>query len=192
MMLNCMMLTFCMPIESDIVNQYKLNPENNYHQQYTKTAIKNKTILITRPTAIDGYQTNQMIYTNFLYKISAFAHNNWIEPPADMLFPLIIKKLQQNYIATSTLTSVNVDYLLETQLITLQQNFLVKPSQIELLIKITLIRMSDNKILATRMFNQTVPCTSDTPYGGVLAANIATKIFLNDLLQFIRSVINDN
>ncbi len=178
-----------MPITPNIINQYQLalSPIAPEHIATIKVR-KKTTIFVATPIALNNYQTNQMLYTNQPYNIHAFAHNAWIEPPTEMLLPIMIEYLQ-NYFAIITVPSIsaNADYTLETQLITLQQNFLTKPSRIELIVKITLIKMNNNNVLATRIIRKIVPCAHDTPYGGVLAANIATKGFLKELLQFIRS-----
>ncbi|MDX2346369.1 MAG: hypothetical protein QNK11_05825, partial [Legionella sp.] len=77
------------------------------------------------------------------------------------------------------------DYRLDTQLIELNQNFLTKKSTLKFIAKITVTRISDNRVLASRLIEQNIPCPSNTPYGGVLAANQAASIFVNKALDFV-------
>jgi cholesterol transport system auxiliary component len=58
----------------------------------------------------------------------------------------------------------------------MQQNFLTKPSQFELKVKIVLTQVKDNSVIFSKIFTEKVPCPSDTPYGGVIAGNRAAVI----------------
>lgn len=187
-----MALTACSPVKITIKNQYQLSAFST--RQLAKKPMP-ITLLVTAPEAAAGYQTEQMLYIKKPYELEAFTKNSWVNPPADMLYPLILQSLQRtNFFGavTSNAYTLGADYRLDTQLLSLNQNFLMKPSHIEFAIKIVLTRVKDNKVFASRIINFHLPCPNDTPYGGVIAANKATEKFTMDLALFLVSQINKN
>ncbi|KTC95000.1 ABC-type transport auxiliary lipoprotein family protein [Legionella feeleii] len=179
------LLTACSPIKTPITNQYKLAAFSN--KQLAANAA-HQSILVTTPDAVAGYQTEQMLYIQQPFELGSFAKNAWIDPPADMLFPLIVQSLQRSgyfYAVASTPHSEQTDYRLDTQLIALQQNFLRKPSVLDLVVKVTLTHVSDNRVVASKVISQHVCCPMDTPYGGVIAANRATENLTAEVTNFV-------
>lgn len=182
--LASLLLSGC-AVKPAITNQYKLS---NYSTTPLSKHSTHQSILINPPEAVAGYQTSQMLYTDKPFEISAFAHNGWLNPPADMLLPLITQSLQRTgyfYAVSSTSNSEQTDYRLDTQLIELQQNFLVKPSRMDFVVKVVLTRVSDDHVIASQLLSYHLPCPADTPYGGVIAANQAVKMFTGDVSSFI-------
>lgn len=182
--------TACSPIKPDITNHYKLE---SYSGQVFTHQHSHHSILVTKPEAMAGYQTDQMLYIQKPYELSSFAHSGWVSPPADMLYPLMIESLQRTgyfYAVASGAYADKANYRLDTQLIELQQNFLTKPSCLQLVAKVVLTRIEDNHILGSRLIRQSIPCPSDTPYGGVLAANRATQNFTAQVAKFAVKLIS--
>lgn len=178
-------LTACSPIKIPVSNQYKLDAFSTPKHVKHKTNIS---LLISQPEAMAGCQTEQMHYIEKPYELSAFVHNAWISAPANMLYPLIMQSLQNTGFFQAIASGVYVDhadYRVDTQLIELQQNFLEKPSVVELVAKVMLTHIEDNRLVASRIISQRVPCPTDTPYGGVIAANQATKAFTANLSEFV-------
>lgn len=178
-------LTACTAVKPTVTNQYKLAAfsNNHYGNQHSRASV-----LVTLPEAIAEYQTEQMFYMIKPFEINAFAHNAWVEPPAEMLFPLILQSLQHTgyfYAVASSPTSEKTDYRVDTQLLELEQNFLQKPSTLHFIVKVVLTHVSDGRVIASRDVNLQIPCPSETPYGGVLAANKATMIFTAQLTAFV-------
>ena len=112
-----------------------------------------------------------------------------------MLYPLLVQSIQRTgyfrAVSSSPYTQ-GADYRLDTQLLHLEQNFLKKPSSLELSLKLVLTRVSDNKIVASRIINQNLPCPMDTPYGGVIAANKASLLSTEAVARFVISSIKGN
>ncbi len=189
----CGLLTACAPIKNAVNNQYKLE---TFSAKKIASLRSSRSILVSQPDAIPGYQTEQMLYVDKQFELSSFAHNAWISSPANMLYPLITQSLQHShyfYAVASGPDADKTDYRLDTQLIALQQNFLTKPSKVELIANVVLTHISDGRIVASRIFNERVPCSEDTPYGGVVAANKAALTFTNRLTQFVvKQVQTDN
>jgi cholesterol transport system auxiliary component len=187
-----LLITGCGPIKSPVTNQYTLTLPHakSHHQRPLPYAL-----LISKPDAMSGYRTEQMLYLKKPFKREPFAKNAWSNPPADMLYPLLVEQFQDSHAfraITSSPYADKADYRLDTQLIELHQNFLYKKSTLVFLAKITLTRISDNRVLASQLISENIPCKSNTPYGGVIAANHAARIFVNKTLSFtIKQIKND-
>lgn len=180
------LLTGCMPVKTIETNQYKLNA---YTVKRHAERRSQRTILITETDAASAYQSKQMLYMKQSFAINSFAHHAWISPPAEMIFPLIIQSVQSSGYFRAVIgksTEEPTDFRLNTELIELEQNFLQKPSTLQLSLKADLADIRDSRIIASKVFRYTVRCPYDTPYGGVIAANQATKQFTADLLLFMR------
>lgn len=186
---SVVLLSSCSPVKVSVKNQYQLSAYS------TRQLAKNPmpiTLLVTATEAAAGYQTEQMLYIKKPYALEPFANNAWVNPPADMIYPLVLQSLQRTNLfkaVTSNAYTLGVDYRLDTQLLALEQNFLKKPSVLEFSGKMVLTHVNDNKVLASRIINLQIPCPSDTPYGGVIAANKATQQFTAILAQFVVSHI---
>jgi cholesterol transport system auxiliary component len=183
--LCAIMINGCSAVKMPVKNQYQLSAYCS--KQFAKTPLP-ITLLATVPEAAAGYQTEEMLYVKKPYELEPFAKNAWADPPGDMLYPLIIQSLQHTNLfeaVTSNSYTLGADYRLDTQLLRLQQNFLRKPSFIEFSAKIVLTHVSDHQVLASKIINLQIPCLSDTPYGGVIAANKASQIFTSQLAHFV-------
>lgn len=181
---TCWLLNACSPIKTNVSNQYKL-------ESYSMNKIEKSSshsILVSVPDAIPGYQTEQMLYTDKPFELSNFAHSSWISSPGNMLYPLIIQSLQRSHYFFAVASGPEADkteYRLDTQLIQLQQNFLTKPSKLDLVANIVLTHIDDARVVASRIIQISVPCPEDTPYGGVIAANQAAFTFTAQVSKFV-------
>lgn len=120
--LSCI-LAACGPVKNPIEHQYQLNA---YSSEKVTHLPSSASLLITPTEAVNGYQTNEMRYSKEAYTLSSFTKNNWVSPPANMLYSLLIQSFRHcgyfsaissgNYISKTT-------YRLDTQLLKLQQNF---------------------------------------------------------------------
>ena len=179
----------CSPVKTLATNEYQLRSFSTKQFTSKPRAI---TLLVTAPEAVAGHQTDQMLYVKKPYQIEAFVKNEWVSPPAEMLYPLLVQSLQRSgyfYAVASSLYNVEADYRLDTQLLNLEQNFLKKPSAMDVTVKIVLTRVADNKVIASRIISQHIACPMDTPYGGVIAANKATLQLTATVTNFVISNI---
>jgi cholesterol transport system auxiliary component len=179
------LLSACSPIKNPIAHQYQLNA---YSTKRLASSPFNYTILVTPTEAVTPYQTEQMQYSAKPYTIGRFAKSSWVSPPATMLYPLMIQSLQDSgyfYGVSAGSYMSKTTYRLDTQLLKLQQNFMRKPSVLEFNLKAVLSRTVDNQIIASKIFSQNIPCPQDSPYGGVLAANTATKKLTRRITDFV-------
>ncbi|MDF1931688.1 ABC-type transport auxiliary lipoprotein family protein [Legionella pneumophila] len=187
--LGILTLMSCSPVKVPVTNEYQLTAYST--KQLTRKP-RPITIQVTVPEAVAGYQTEEMLYMKKPFKLEPFVKNAWTSPPADMLFPLLVQSLQSSgyfYAVTFSPYSEEADYRLDTQLLKLEQNFIKKPSVLEFSAKIVLTHISDNQIIGSRIVSLQIPCSQDTPYGGVIAANQATFRFTATATDFVVSHI---
>jgi cholesterol transport system auxiliary component len=61
----------------------------------------------------------------------------------------------------------------------------MKPSQIQLVMQVMLIHSIDSRVVAADTIYESIPCPKDTPLGGVLAANGATRQLTSRVAHFV-------
>jgi cholesterol transport system auxiliary component len=172
------------PVKTEPATTYVLN---SVPTGLTRTPHGQWSILVTPPEANNIYNTPQMVYTDHRYAISYFVKNLWAETPSQMLQPLIIQTLQNTgyfHFVSASMPLVQYDYILNTQLVELQQDYSHFPYTVHLIVRAQLFNTSTNTMIGTREFSVTEPLRQNTPYGGVIAANQATKTVLGRLAQF--------
>jgi cholesterol transport system auxiliary component len=131
-----------------------------------------------------------MVYTKRQHEIDFFAQNKWVDTPARMLAPLLLKALESSAKYRAVVTSrssVTADIRLDTEIIRLQQEFFTQPSQLRMSVRAQLIDIQGKRVLASREFDVTEAAAGDDPYGGVLAANRAVKTILLQIAEFCAS-----
>ncbi|KTD22902.1 ABC transporter auxiliary component [Legionella lansingensis] len=176
-------LTGC-AVKPLVTDQFKLAAHSK--KQLTNRASRHS-IFVNTPDAVAGYQGEEMLYTDRPFELKHFVHSAWVDQPAEMLLPLIVQSLQRSgyfHVVASSPGAEITEYRIDTQLIELHQNFLTKPSFVSLIVKVVLVRVEDNHVVASRIFNYKVTCAADTPYGGVVAANRATELLTAAITNF--------
>lgn len=184
LLFSLILLSGCSPVKTLVIHQYTL--ENTYDKKTTHKHL-DYTLLISKPEAMAGYQTDQMLYVKTPFTLEPFAKNAWVSPPASMLYPVLVKHIQNSHVfraVSSTPFADKTDYRLDTQLITFNQNFLAKQSTLNFTAKIAITRVADNHVLASQLVVKHISCPSNTPLGGVIAANQASSEFAEDTLVF--------
>lgn len=182
-------MTGCSGVKLPVANEYQIRAFSV--KRITATPLQ-RTLLVSAPEASAGYDTEAMLYIKKPFQLETFAKNAWASPPADMLFPLLVESLQKSgyfNAVTASIYTHDADYRLDTRLLTLEQNFLKKPSILQLSVKVVLTRISDNVLMGSQIISKQVPCPADTPYGGVLAANRASEQLTADIVHFVVSSI---
>ncbi|MDP1574290.1 MAG: ABC-type transport auxiliary lipoprotein family protein [Coxiellaceae bacterium] len=155
---------------------------------FPEKAATNKTLLVSMPIAAPGYQSSKMIYVTVPYELKAFADHRWVAPPADLLLPLLSNRLRTVGYFKAVVTAPfagSTNYQLNTELLTLQQEFMRPESSVRMAVEVTLVRTDTGAVVANRVFEVTVPANSNDPYGGVLAANTATHRLLDKIALFV-------
>ncbi len=185
-LISCTMFS---PVPVDSQNKYVLNTLP--HVQVKKSQ-RRMTLSVARPDSRAPYRTKQIAYSTQPYQIAYFAKNSWVSYPAEMLHALMIQSLQNTHYFHAVIgpsMSGEYDYSLNTQLESLLQDYTHRPGMLRLTVRAEIVRVSTNKIIATKQFVITEPIAQPSPYSGVTAANRATAEMLQQLTQFCLNTI---
>ena len=151
------------------------------------------TIIINMPKAAAGFDTRRMMYTRAPHKLEFFAQNEWIDTPARMLQALIMTTIFNTRSFKAVLLKqdrVKSELRLDCEIVKLIQSFNVKPSQVQFVLRATIIDNVTNKVVAYREFDERVNAVLDNPNGGAIAANQAVNAALEKLALFSKDTIS--
>ncbi len=150
-------------------------------------------ILVSVPRAAAGFDGHQIIFTRQLHQLEYFRLSEWIDTPANMLTPLIVTALAQSGQFSAVIqapTSAVTQLRLDVEIVRLQQEFFSQPSQAHFTLRAHLLDATTRQIVAWREFDVILPASSDTPYGGVVAANSAVRKVVTDLVTFCAQALH--
>jgi cholesterol transport system auxiliary component len=173
------------PVKIEPVNYYTVSTPLSCTN--TRCVRNRKTILITLPRANAIYSNPRMIYIPDCYQLQYFAHSRWADTPPQLLHPLLIKSLQNTgyfNAIINTPSTTHYDFILHTQLLSFQQEFLTAPSVFRIALRAQLINAHTDKIVATEDFMVTQKALIDSPHGGAIAANCAVRRILKQINNF--------
>ncbi len=182
---------FLSPAKVPLLHTYTLN-------SVTPTALalyhrSPKTLLVSLPIPNPGYASYAMIYEPLPFDLRSYANNQWAAPPAQMLMPVIAQAITNqgyfNSVVTTPFSGVT-NYLLESRLVALQQNFLQPISREQLVLQETLVNNTTNKVIASRQFSSDIPAPRNDPYSGVVAANQAAQIVTQQIARWVIQRVN--
>ncbi len=151
------------------------------------TAVTAPVLVVAVPRAAPGHDSTRMVYLQQPQQLRAFAHNEWVDTPAQMLAPLMVRALQDSGAFRVVLLAPSGAMgalRLETELIRLQQDFTSQPSRVRLTLRAVLLDTATRQAVAWQEFDETVAATSESPEGGVQAAHQATQRVLQALALF--------
>ncbi|MDO9093277.1 MAG: ABC-type transport auxiliary lipoprotein family protein [Rubrivivax sp.] len=151
------------------------------------TATAAPVLVVAVPRAAPGHDSTRMVYLQQPQQLRAFAHNEWVDTPAQMLAPLMVRALQDSGAFRVVLLAPSGamgGLRLETELIRLQQDFTSQPSRVRLTLRAVLLDTATRQAVAWREFDETVVANSESPDGGVQAAHQATQRVLQALALF--------
>ena len=96
------------------------------------------TLLVSRPHAAAGLDSRDMLYLRQPHRLEAFAHSEWVEVPARMILQPIVAELQRSDRLRSVMSApsaASADWRLDIELLRLQQDFTVAPSELRLTLR---------------------------------------------------------
>lgn len=149
-------------------------------------------LLVSQPEASSIYNTTDMAYTTQPYQIGYFVKSSWAETPTQMLQPLIIQTLQRTHYFHTVGSLSNMgqySYILNTQLVQLQQDYSRIPHVLHFILRAQVIDANTNQVLGNKEFSVNERIDRNDPYSGVTAANRAAAAALNQLAKFCLRVI---
>ncbi|MCO5122600.1 MAG: ABC-type transport auxiliary lipoprotein family protein [Rhizobacter sp.] len=145
------------------------------------------TLIVNPPRAAAGFDTSHIVYLRAPHQIEYFAHNQWVDTPAQMLAPLIVRALERSGAFSAVLlapTAAAGQLKLDTEVVRLQQEFGSVPSQAHFTLRAVLLDSATRRVVAVREFDASVPAPSEDAPGGVSAANQAVQRVLGELAAF--------
>ena len=145
-------------------------------------------LLISPILSAAGFDSSDMAYMRKPHEIEYFAQHRWVDAPARMLDPLLVQAAEQTGLFRSVVGSgsgVKADLRLDSRLIHLQQVCRLNPSQLQLALRVTLVKVSSARAIASRTLSVSEAIEARSPYAGVEAANRAVARLLSDLQGFL-------
>jgi cholesterol transport system auxiliary component len=147
--------------------------------------LRDQALEVSMPRARAGFDTAQMIWVKKPHEIEMYARNRWADAPSHMLLPLLSQSLEcAGVLVVQAPSSIPIKLRLDTELIRLQQDFSVKPSQVRFTLAAKLIDPGARRVIASAEFDETENAPSEDAYGGVSAANRALLRLLERLVAF--------
>ena len=146
-----------------------------------------QTLIINPPYAAAGFDSQRIIYTRNAHKLEYFAHSEWVDPPARMLAPLLVAAVENTGTFRAVIrgpSAASGDLRLDTEIIRLQHEFQTQPSRVRFTLRAYVVNEKTRRVVAQREFDAAVLAVSEDPYGGVVAANRAVQIVLENLSAF--------
>lgn len=145
-------------------------------------------LLVNTMTANPGYKSNRMIYVTSPAYLRPYASHEWVAPPAQMLMPLIVARIEAKQVFRAVVTPpfINTsDYRLDTRLVVLQQEFMQPVSQVRCEVQALLTNNRTDHVIASRRFQVIVAAPGNNPASGVAAANQAADQISEQIAQFV-------
>jgi cholesterol transport system auxiliary component len=178
------------PTSSDPAAFYSLNraPTASQFPAADKSGKNLPTLIVTPPRAAAGFDSQRIIYIRHDHQLEYFAHSEWVDTPARMLGPLLASRLEAtDAFGAVVLTPAGAsgDLRLETEIIRLQHNFQSDPSAVQFTLRAFLLDEKTRRVLVWKEFQADAISASDSPHGGVAAANQAVQAVLTELAQFV-------
>jgi cholesterol transport system auxiliary component len=185
-MLVCtLLLAGCTGLQAPQVEKFHIYTLDALVSVKTAQLKRDLVLSVSMPRAKTGFDTFKMAYQRQPHELEYFAVNRWADTPARMLAPLLVQTLEQGFRAVVQAPgAVSSNIRLDTELIRLQQNFETRPSRVQLTLRAQLIDVTDKRVLAIKLFDETENATSEDAYGGVVAANRALQRVLDQVLEF--------
>ena len=145
-------------------------------------------LLVSSILAAAGFDSSDMAFVRKPHEIEYFSRHHWIDSPARMLDPLLVRAAAQSGLFRNVAeagSGVRSDLRLESRLLYLQQVCQPQPGRLQLALRVTLIDAASGRAVASRNLEVEEPLMERTPYGGVQAANRAVARLLAALQGFL-------
>lgn len=146
------------------------------------------TLLALAPAINPIYDSVRMAYRTRPYQVEHFSRHEWGASPAQMLLPLLTRTLENTHYFEAIVTPPHFGpyrYALRTEILELIQDFTTNPATLQLSLRVQLVERSSNRIIASRAIALREPMLQETPYAGVVAANEAAALALQQIAEFV-------
>jgi cholesterol transport system auxiliary component len=144
-------------------------------------------LIVDTPAANGAYDSSRIAYLQQQYGLRYYANSRWADTPANMLEPLLVEAIN----AGGRIQAVGADsggiaasLRLDSTLLRFYQDFTVRPSQLRITLRVQLVDLRAQRVVATRVFDIREPAATEDTYGGVQAANHAVAALLQQVVDF--------
>lgn len=168
-------------------------PEDVLEMQVTDT-VPCLTLEVNKMRAAPGFSTSRIVYVQKNHQLDYFAQHQWADTPASMLTTIISQALENSHLFRAVVESpaaITSDLRLDSKLLKLQQVFKDDGSILQLQLRIMLIDKASRGVVASHTFRLSETIFEDTPYGAVVAANLALTRLVPELISFIDMATHD-
>jgi len=197
----CCMAVCCMagcsmpgPKQESAKRTYLLQGTKTLHERSRADRQPCLNLRVSMPASAPGFGSTRMAYTDQPSRLAYFAYHEWVDTPARMLAAMLERRLDAGGMFRAVLTGssdIRTDLRLDSEIITLRQDFNEDDSTVMLDIKVGLVDVSSRLLLASKSFRYEEPADTANAEGGVAAANRAADRFLSDLTDFVAAAISD-
>jgi cholesterol transport system auxiliary component len=144
-------------------------------------------LTVDTPRPMPGHDSHQMLYLRQPQQLESFAHHEWLDTPARMLAPQLVRALQNSGAFRAVQlapTAAGGGWRLETEFLRLYQDFSQTPSLVRLSLRAVLIDSVTRQALGSSEFKVSVATTGDDPVAGARAAQAAALQLAEAVAQF--------
>jgi cholesterol transport system auxiliary component len=144
-------------------------------------------LVVAQPTAAPGFDSPRIVYVKRSHELEFFTRSEWVDTPARMLAPLLVRALERSGAFASVAearSAAAAGLRLEAEIVRLQQEFTERPSRVRLTVRVQLSEVPSRRVLGAREVEAVEEAPSDDPYGGVVAANRAVRRVLDEIVAY--------
>lgn len=145
-------------------------------------------LLVSPMLAAPGFDGSEMAYVRTPLEIEYFAHHRWVDAPARMLEPLLLRAAERTGLFHGVVapgSRAEVDLRLDSRLLHLRQVYLGGAGELQLAVRLVLVDMASGRVLGERVIEVSEPLAEFTPYDGVQAANRAVARLMSRTQAFL-------
>jgi cholesterol transport system auxiliary component len=145
-------------------------------------------LLVSPMLAAPGFDGSEMAYVRTQHEIEYFAHHRWVDAPARMLEPLLLRAAERTGLFHSVVSPgsrADVELRLDSRLVHLRQLYRSGSGEIQLAVRLVLVEMASGRVLSERVIEVNEPLQQFTPYDGVEAANRAVARLMSGVQDFL-------
>lgn len=145
-------------------------------------------LLIGSMLAAPGFDGSEMAYVRKPHEIEYFAHHRWVDAPARMLEPLLLRAARQTGLFRSVVSPgsrAGAALRLDSRLLHLRQVWLAGSSELQLGVRVTLVEIANGRVLGEQVIEVNESLDELSPYGGVQAADRAVAVLMTRVQEFL-------
>ena len=176
--------------DSQPIQSYVFSPREFEQLPPTDSQI----VILVAPLSSVGHDTRDMTYTMRPYEHTYYAYSQWADTPPRMMEPLVVQALESSGLFAAVVdvsSSVSARLRVDIDLLVLQHEFHVEPSQGRIVVRVQLHDLDTSQVLGTRVLQAERPAPTENAYGGALALNLALEDILGELIDWINDEIDD-